>query len=269
MSTLYLSWLNRNRRDVRLQKYKTLYGGQTENAEFFLMELLFLFLFPTVLLSQAKLLDDFEEMSGWKAIASEGTTMKLEQADGYKGKSLALHFGFQGSGYAIAQKEFKLDLPPKYKFTFFLRGELPINNFEFKLLDAHDNVFWIKKLNVEYPTEWTKQSIKKRHISFAWGPSGGREIKQVEKIEFVVSAGTGGGSGTIYIDDFFIESLTNDSTGSKPVVTASSSIIHLNPTFALDSDATTMWRSDGTSDNEWWMIDLQDMREIGGLVIDW
>src|SRR5436309_2764464 len=157
--------------------------------------------------SQPKLLDDFEDISGWKPIVSEGVALKLSQAAGTSGRALAMNFEFHGgSGYVIAQKKFSLPLPANYKFTFSLKGDCPVNNFEFKLLDTAGNVWWIKKLNVDYPQVWTKQTIKKRHITFAWGPSGGGTIRNVDRIEFALSAGSGG-KGRIFIDDFRIEKM--------------------------------------------------------------
>ncbi len=229
--------------------------------------LLFLLLHPAV--TQVRLLDNFEDIKSWMPIVSDGASMNITQTKGYRGNGLALHFEFHGSGYAIAQKQFKLRLPENYKFTFYLCGDAPVNNFEFKLLDTADNVFWIKKLNVDFSKEWTKQTIKKRHITFAWGPAGGGEIKYVDKIEFVVSAGTGGGKGTIFIDEFKIEPITEATPNLKPIATASSSAKNSSPQFAIDAAATTSWMSSGKSEQQWWIVDFQQDRELGGLVIDW
>jgi hypothetical protein len=229
--------------------------------------LLLLLLNPAV--TQVRLLDDFEEIKSWMPIVSDGASMNITQTQGYRGKGLALHFEFHGSGYAIAQKQFNLHLPENYKFTFYFRGDAPVNNFEFKLLDTADNVFWIKKLNVDFPKEWTKQTIKKRHITFAWGPAGGGEIKYVDKIEFVVSAGTGGGKGIVYIDEFKIEPTTEATPNLKPVATASSSANNSSPQFAIDKNTATNWVSTGKSEHQWWIIDFQQGQEFGGLVLDW
>ncbi len=219
--------------------------------------------------AQVRMLDNFEESKSWVPIVSNGASMNITQTKGYIGNGLALQFEFHGSGYAIAQKQFKLLLPENYKFTFYLRGDAPVNNFEFKLLDTADNVFWIKKLNVEFPNDWTKQAIKKRHITFAWGSAGGGEIKFVDKIEFVVSAGTGGGKGTIFIDEFKIEPITEATPNLKPISTSSSSAKNSLPHLAIDADTATSWMSDGKSERQWWVIDFQQEREFGGLVIDW
>jgi hypothetical protein len=229
--------------------------------------LLFLFLHPAI--AQVRLLDNFEGIKSWMPIVSDGASMNITQTQGYRGKGLALQFEFHGSGYAIAQKQFKLLLPENYKFTFYLRGDAPVNNFEFKLLDTAGNVFWIKKLNVEFSKEWTKQTIKKRHITFAWGPAGGGEIKYVDNIEFVVSAGTGGGKGTVFIDEFKIEPITEATPNLKLVATASSSAKNSSPQFAIDDNTTTSWMSGGKSERQWLVINFQQDRDFGGLVIDW
>jgi len=217
-----------------------------------------------------QVLDDFETLAGWKIIASDGVTAKLESVAGHSGKALALDFAFNaGSGYAIAQKRLPLDLPENYKFTFYLRGETPINNFEFKLLDSLENVYWIKQLSIEYPREWKKRAIKKRHITFAWGPSGGMPRK-VDRMEFVISAGSGG-KGRIYVDDFRFEPIAGvgGSEVAKPEVKASSSKDFAEPTISADGNIITNWMSSGKSERESLTINFQRQREMGGLVIDW
>lgn len=231
--------------------------------------IMLLFLLLNTVAAQMRFLDNFEDIKSWMPIVSDGASMSINQAQGYEGKGLALHFEFQGSGYAIAQKLFKIQLPENYKFSFYLRGDAPVNNFEFKLLDTSGNVFWIKKLNVDLPKEWTKQTIKKRHITFAWGPAGSGEIKYVDKIEFVVSAGTGGGKGIVYIDEFKIEPIVEVDPNLKPVATASSSVNNSSPQFAIDENAATSWMSGGKSEHQWWIIDFQQDQEFGGLVLDW
>ncbi len=227
-------------------------------------------LFSLFVLSKlsAQQLDPFEDISGWKAIASDGVKLNLEQSAGISGKALCLNFEFQGgAGYGIAQKKIKLHLSSNYKFSFYLKAETPINNFEFKLLDTADNVWWIKKLNIEYPTKWTKLSIKKRQISFAWGPAGGGEIREIDRIEFVVSAGTGG-KGKIFIDDFRLDSLKETPGNQLPTVTTSSSAKKNIPAFVVDMNTETSWESRGMK-TEWLLFDLQEEKEFGGVVIDW
>ncbi len=221
-------------------------------------------------LAQDTLLDNFDTVHGWRPITSDGVTMSIKSAPGYSDKSMAIHFNFHGgSGYAIAEKKFPIELPPNYMFTFYYRGDTLVNNFEFKLLDSLGNVFWIKQLNIHYPDRWTRKSIRKRDITFAWGPSGGGEIHKVDSIQFVVSAGTGG-EGTIYIDDFGIEAMVPDSTPfPNPMISASSYKEGHPPGLAIDNDDLTYWESSGKSGKEWLLIDRLQLRDLGGLTINW
>jgi hypothetical protein len=121
--------------------------------------------------AQTKLLDDFEALSGWELIVSDGVRGKIESAPGRSGQALVLDFEFHaGSGYAIAQKRLPLDLPENYKFTFYLRGETPANNFEFKLLDAQENVL-DQAAQYRISRAWKKRTIKKRHHRICMGPA--------------------------------------------------------------------------------------------------
>lgn len=227
--------------------------------------------FVTLRLSQAqpKLLDDFESLDGWRAIPSHGAKLTLTNEEGKTGKAMVMNFELAGVyGYTIAQKDFPLSLPDNYEFTFDMRAECPVNNFEFKLLDANDNVFWIKKINVEYPKVWTKQRIKKRHITFAWGPQKGGEIRKVAKIEFVVSTATGG-KGKVFIDNFKFEPI-DDEAAKKAVASFDASSLAKGGEPTMDEKGTLMqnWRS-GTAENQWLSINFHCMKEVGGLEIDW
>jgi hypothetical protein len=221
-------------------------------------------------LAQDTLLDNFDTVVDWKPITSGGVSMSIEKASGYSGKCMAIHFKFSGgSGYAIAEKSFPIALPPNYIFTFYYRGDTPVNNFEFKLLDSLGNVFWLKQLNIHYPVRWTRKAVRKRDITFAWGPSGGGTIQKVDSIQFVVSAGTGG-TGTIYIDDFRLEPMVPDSTPLPiPAISASSNMDGHPAGFAIDANNTTYWESSGKSKTESLTIDRRQLRDLGGLTISW
>lgn len=219
---------------------------------------------------QTILLDNFNSLTGWHKIASEGVKMSIFKAHGVEGSALALRFNFtKGTGYAIAEKDFNLELPDNYRFTFWYRGKTPLNNFEFKLIDSAGNVFWKKELNLEYPQKWTERAIRKKDISFAWGPSGGGIIKRVAKIQFVVSSGSGG-SGTVYFDDLNLESLPPDSTHYPvPLITASDFAPDHFPQAAIDTSLYTYWQSSGRNGEKWLLLDCQSLREIGGITINW
>ncbi|HWN45304.1 MAG TPA: hypothetical protein VNW71_23965, partial [Thermoanaerobaculia bacterium] len=169
-------------------------------------------------------LDDFEDVSGWKSVPSDGVSLKLSQAEGVSGKALRLDFDFHGgAGYAVARKELPFTLPDNYEISFRLRGEAPVNNLEFKLVDpTGDNVWWVNRRNFQFPREWTQVRLKKRHIQFAWGPLGGGEIRNVAALELAITAGTGG-KGYILLDELTVKELPPERPYDRtPQVTTSS-----------------------------------------------
>ena len=152
--------------------------------------------------SAARLLDDFQNPSAWKALASDQVSASLHLLATDGGKALCLAYDFNGvSGYAAMRRELPLTFPPDYEFDFRVRGSGPANAFEFKLIDASgDNVWWVSKANTTFASEWTPVRYKKRHISPAWGPLADKTLRQTQSIEFTVSANSGG-KGEVCIDD--------------------------------------------------------------------
>ena len=105
------------------------------------------------------------------------------------------------------QKLFPIDLPDNYEFTFYVKAESPANNFEIKFIDSTgNNVWWVNNRSYDFPEEWKKIRIKKRHIDFAWGPTTDQSLKRIDRIEFTI-ASVVGGKGTIWIDDLKFEPL--------------------------------------------------------------
>ena len=121
-----------------------------------------------------RVLDDFESTSAWQAIPASGVEMKLSTEPGPHGRALRLDFKFtKGGGYAVLHRAVDLLLPANYAFTFQMRGACRPNNLEFKLADSTgENVWWCNRRDVTFPAAWTRQTIKQRQISFAWGPAG-------------------------------------------------------------------------------------------------
>ena len=219
--------------------------------------------------SQTKLLDGFEILSGWKAITSDGVIIQTSLAQGRNGHCIKIDFDFvAGAGYCGIQKQLPMKLPENFQFSFYLRGEAPANNLEFKLVDASgDNVWWLNQRNFEFPGEWKKIAIKKRHIAFAWGPANDRALKTFDKVEIFIASSTGG-KGSIFIDDLIFQELEPPSaTLPIPLVTASTRSDAAK--LILDNDLQTQWRSASKPEQQSLVFDLGKSCEFGGMVIDW
>ncbi len=227
-------------------------------------------LLPACMFPQARLLDEFETLAGWRAVPSEGARMGLATAEGRNGHALMLEFDLSGAyGYASARKDFSIDLPDNYQFTFDLRADAPVNNLEFKLIDAEGNTWWIKKLDVTFPTQWTPQHIRRRQLTFAWGPSGGAEIRHLKTIELVVSSGTGG-KGRVFFDHLRFEPIDDRAAlTARARVEASSTTEGGEPAWEDKESRLAHWKSAGNNSPEWLAVDFGYPRELGGLVIDW
>lgn len=221
--------------------------------------------------SPQTMLDDFEDLSGWSAVASEGSTVWISQEPGQTGKAMRIGFDINvGGGYIIVRKNFTIPLPDNYAFTFELRGDAQQNNFEFKLVDpSGKNVWWRRQRDFTFPTEWRRMTIRKSRLEHAWGPDSGHALQRVASIEFAVSAGMGG-KGSIWIDDLtFEEREPSSHDGIVPTITTSSTAAGHAPPFMLDADPATKWQSEPAPAAQWVLIDLLRNVEYGGLVIDW
>lgn len=224
----------------------------------------------TIISAQVQTLDEFESKSGWDFIKSDGVNLNLSVDKGITGNALRFDYDFsKGTGYGGIQKLFPFDLPENYEFTFYLKAESPANNFEVKFIDSSgDNVWWMNNRNYDFPEEWKKITVKKRHIGFAWGPTDDRDLKRIDRIEFTIASFVGG-KGTIWIDELKFEPLPPE-TGiyPEPIVTASSSQRKNKPALILDDLKESSWQSRKLK-NQFVHFDFRTRREFGGLQITW
>ncbi|MGA7615841.1 MAG: discoidin domain-containing protein, partial [Thermoanaerobaculia bacterium] len=207
---------------------------------------LFLLLFAASL--QGAVVDAFDSVAAWSAHPSDGVELHISRDPaGHHGSAMRLDFDFHNhAGYAIARRKLDIDLPPNFEFRWWVRAEAPVNDLEFKLIDASgDNVWWLDRRNFTYPKEWTELVTRKRQISFAWGPLGGGEPHHIASIEIVVTAGTGG-KGTVWIDDLTLDELPPAKSG--PVTRGP-------------------WQA--PAGPQQWIVDLGETREIGAMQIAW
>ncbi len=223
--------------------------------------------------SSVRVLDAFDDIGPWKAVASDGVRASVHPAGDARGRSLRLDFDLAGTaGYALARRALPLDLPPHYEIVFFLRADAPVNNFQVKLVDASgDNVWWVNRPDFQFPREWQLVRIKKRHIEFAWGPTRDRTLRRVDSIEFAVAAGRGGGSGSVYVSELALRELPDEAaTVVPPILLASSALPGAEASLALDGSMATAWKSDpAAGPAQTLTIDFHRPREFGGLTVRW
>jgi F5/8 type C domain-containing protein len=220
-----------------------------------------------------RVLDRFDDPAAWRAVASDDAQASVHAAQGPDGPAIRLDFDLGGTaGYAIARRALPLDLPSNFELGFYVRGDAPMNELQLKLIDASgDNVWWFHRRDFEFPHEWKLVRIKNRQIEFAWGPTTDRRLTSTATIEFVVSAGRGGGRGSVYLSGLVLRELPPEpAVLPAPVARASSSLPGAGPALALDGDVATAWRSDpATGKAQSLTIDLGSVREVGGLIVHW
>jgi hypothetical protein len=216
---------------------------------------------------KSKILDNFEDLSGWTAFASGQAQLAISQEEDRNGKAMRLDFDFHGGGgFVVARKEFHVEIPESYSFSFHIRGEAPKNIFEFKLVDeSNRNVWRYREEAFDFPAERRPLRIRNSQIEFAWGPQGGGVPLSAAAVEFVIAAGTGG-KGVVWIDTFCFQ---DDTYRSTPLVRASSAQPGHDPQNIFHPSDLSSWRSGVSSNPEWLLIDFQEERELGGLVIHW
>lgn len=231
---------------------------------------LILFFAATTLNAQEITLDEFENKDGWSFNKSDGVTVSLSTEKGFSGNAIRFDYDFtKGTGYGGIQKLFPLDLPDNFEFTFYIKAESPSNNLEIKFIDSTgNNVWWVNNRNYSFPHEWKKIRIKKRHISFAWGPAADHGLKRIDRIEFTV-ASFEGGKGTVWLDDLRFEPLEPEKQSyPDPVVNASSAMRKHPPQLMTDRSGQTYWLSRKPSGQSI-VLDFRSRREFGGLQINW
>lgn len=209
--------------------------------------------------------DAFTDLSAWKVEASDGVVADIAPVES---GGLRLSYNFKaGNGFVVVRRNVGVRLPENYRVAFQVRGTGPANNFETKLLDTSgENVWWVNQRDYLASEQWTTEIFKRRHFSFAWGPSGGKPHETLGAIEFAVAA-SGGGTGTIEFARLTLEQLPEASTGTG-VVTLRDATGEINTAalpgiFSKDA-ASVEWKpgaSEGTV-----TVDLGGSREFGGVI---
>lgn len=220
--------------------------------------------------AQVKDLDNFESTMGWKFNQADGVIMNMATDKGHMGSCVRFDYDFtKGTGFGGIQKLIPIELPDNYEISFWVKATSPANNFEIKLIDASgDNVWWQNNRNYTFPTEWKKIKIKKRHLDFAWGPSGGSTPTRFDRIEFTVASFVGG-KGSVWLDDLKFEPLAPETDiHPQPTASASSYLPGRAEKNILDGVLQTAWKSKNAQPQNL-ILDLKQRREFGGLHINW
>ncbi|HEV7226975.1 discoidin domain-containing protein [Brevundimonas sp.] len=222
------------------------------------------------LAQDSRVLDAFEDLSPWAADASTDVSSDIAPVDGREGRAMRLSYDFNGrSGYAFAARAIDLDVPENFEISFWARGDMRPNTLEIKFVDATGrNVHWRRIENFQAPAEWTRFTIKKRQITWAWGPDPDRTFRGAERIEFVVTAGQGG-AGALEVDQLEIRDLPPEpGVPPRPLAEASSTDALNVAARAVDDDLGTFWRSQPGAAQSL-TLDLGYEREFGGLTLRW
>jgi F5/8 type C domain len=217
-----------------------------------------------------RVLDDFEDLSGWSPFAPPPAELRISRDRGSRGGgAMRLDFDFHGGGgFVVARRELPIEMPASYSFGFAMRGSpsLPRNHFELKLVDRSNRNVWRYRVEeLVFPSEWQAVRVRDSQIEFAWGPLGGGPARDVAALELVIAAGPGG-RGTLWFEEL---SLRDDTYRSTPRVTASSALAGHDPAAVLDPSGRGGWRSGPGAGPQWLLVDFLKARELGGLVIRW
>ncbi|MFL6617163.1 MAG: coagulation factor 5/8 type domain-containing protein, partial [Povalibacter sp.] len=100
--------------------------------------------------AQVRILDEFDDLSSWRSLASDGVSASLKSAPGVEqGSSMLLDFDFnRTAGYAAATRSLAVELPEDYEISFWMRANAGRNNLEIKFVDASgENVWWFRRAN--------------------------------------------------------------------------------------------------------------------------
>ena len=181
--------------------------------------------------------------AAWKAVASAGVEVALAPrgAPGEPGVFMTYDF-HGGAGWAGMRREVALEFPDNWTLSFRVRGAGTANTLEVKFLDSSgENVWWARRENFSALPGWQTIAVKKRHVSFAWGPAGGRPLRRAAALEIVLSAGTGGKGFLEIADPMLVES----------------------PAPRAFPEPRVAKTPDGIA------LDLGGTRELSGLVVDW
>jgi hypothetical protein len=149
---------------------------------------------PTRASAASQTLDDFSQPNVWQGLATDDISATLRPTSGPHGKAICLDFNFNGvSGGPSLHRSLPITFPENYALSFDVRGTMPPNDLQLKLIDASgDNVWWYRREHFQPTNAWQTITANKREIESAWGPAKDRTLHRTQTLEFTLYAGQGG-----------------------------------------------------------------------------
>ncbi len=140
--------------------------------------------------SAPKVLDNLDTTSGWQAIHTDDVSATLRTVPGKTGQAICLDYDFNGvSGAASIRKTLPIDFPDGFALSFDVRGNMPPNTLQLKLIDdSGDNVWWFQKPSFVPGNAWQTIEATSRQVEFAWGPVKDRTLRHTRDVEFMIYA---------------------------------------------------------------------------------
>jgi hypothetical protein len=139
-------------------------------------------------------LDDFSHPEIWKVSGTDDISASLTPVDGKTGRALCVNFNFHGvSGGVTLHRALPISFPANYALSFDVRGAMPANDLQLRLVDASgDNVWWYRHEAFQPSDSWQTIKVGKPDIDFAWGTTKDKMLRESSALEFTVYAGRGG-----------------------------------------------------------------------------
>ncbi len=159
----------------------------------------------------ANIIDDFSSLTGWSTENDQGASAAAK-ADG---GALRIDYTFGGGKWVQAKKSLSPDLRPYNALAFRMRGEGPANRLEIKLEDK-DGVNFGKSFDAATAgKDWRDYEIPFKEFKYWWGGDGSFDW-QHPKLIYIAAAKSGGGQGSIWIDDLKFEKLEDQAPEVTP-----------------------------------------------------
>jgi hypothetical protein len=145
---------------------------------------------PAFAADKPRVLDSFDATAGWSATHTDDVSATLRAVPGRAGQALCLAYDFNGvSGAASIRKTLPIDFPDGFALSFDVRGNMPPNTLQLKLIDdSGDNVWWFQQPHFSPGDAWKTIDASSRQVEFAWGPVKDRTLRHTRDVEFVIYA---------------------------------------------------------------------------------